>query len=76
MALLWRLGAVSCASSVGLGAIGAHKLKHQDEEWREIWRTASRYHQFGSVALVASAAVPSRRARWRSIANGTDLAWF
>ena len=60
--VFYRIGALSGASSIGLGAIGAHKLKNRDQEWKDIWTIASRYHQFGSLALIAtaSASIPTR----------------
>ena len=61
--LLYRLGAFSCASSIGLGAVGAHKLGKRDPEWISIWTTSNRYHQFGSVALLALPALSSPRAK-------------
>ena len=63
MSFYYRLGALSCASSVGLGAIGAHKLGKRPDEWKQIWTTSNRYHQFGSVALLALPAIKSRRAK-------------
>ena len=41
---------------------GAHKLKGV-EEYRNIWKTAVQYHQFGTVSLLACSVVPSPRAR-------------
>ena len=49
-------------SSVAAGAYGAHGLK-VSEEYKTIWRTAVQYHQFAAVSLLATAAVPSARAR-------------
>ena len=62
MSWWYRIGALSCASSVGLGAIGAHKLGKRPEEWKSIWRVSNSYQQFGSLSLVALPALKSKRA--------------
>lgn len=53
MSFFSRLGALSCASSVGLGAVGAHALGTRPEEWQRIWTVSNRYQQFGSLALLS-----------------------
>ena len=58
-----RIGALSCASSIGLGAIGAHKLGKRSDEWKSIWTMSNRYHQFGSLALLALPTLKSKRTR-------------
>ncbi len=52
-----RIGAVSAALAVGLGAFGAHGLRDSlTPERLDVWRTAAHYHLVHSVALVAIAA--------------------
>merc|ERR1712166_499893 len=43
-----RLAGLSGAASIGLGAVGAHKLKDQPDKYKNIWKTSVQYHQFGS----------------------------
>jgi len=71
MTWLSRLGALSCASSVGLGAIGAHKLGKRPEEWRQIWTVSNRYQQFGSLAVLAIPALG--RSQRASLIGGVCL---
>ena len=61
---MWQVRAAGVlgASSVAAGAYGAHGLKVEDE-YKTIWRAAVQYHQFAAVSLLATAAVPSARAR-------------
>merc|ERR1712166_359729 len=71
-----RLAGLSGAASIGLGAVGAHKLKDQPDKYKNIWKTSVQYHQFGTVALLGCASVPSARARMVGgvgIAAGTAL---
>ena len=61
---MWQVRAAGLlgGSSVAAGAYGAHGLK-VEEMYKTIWRTAVQYHQFSAVSLLATAAVPSARAR-------------
>mmetsp|Transcript_25325 Transcript_25325/g.76053 ORF Transcript_25325/g.76053 Transcript_25325/m.76053 type:complete len:112 (+) Transcript_25325:175-510(+) len=61
---MWQIRAAGLlgASSVGLGAVGAHALKCENE-YREIWFRANHYHQIHALALLGTAFVPSARAR-------------
>lgn len=55
MASFWtRVGALSGACAVGLGAFGAHGLKNHvtDDKMMEAWKTASSYHLAHSLAIV------------------------
>lgn len=55
-----RIGAVSAALAVGLGAFGAHGLRDTlSPERMDVWRTAAHYHLVHSVAIVAIAAAAS-----------------
>lgn len=59
----WKVGAVSGALAVGLGAFGAHGLQKAphviaDPKLLETWKTASQYHLVHSVAMLAAAAHP------------------
>lgn len=49
----FKLGCLSGATAVALGAFGAHALRSRVQEPRllETWDTASRYHFFHSIAL-------------------------
>ena len=57
-----RVAGLLGGSSVAAGAYGAHGLK-VSEEYKTIWRTAVQYHQVHALALLATAAIPSARAR-------------
>ena len=61
---MWQIRAAGLlgASSVGLGAVGAHALK-ADDEFKTIWFRANHYHQLHAAALLGVAVVPSARAR-------------
>jgi len=65
-----KLAGLSGAASIGLGAVGAHALKDQEEKYRNIWKTSVQYHQFGTLGLLGCAAIPSARAR---LAAGVGL---
>merc|ERR1711879_684487 len=53
--LMFRVAAISGASSVGLGAYGAHKIKLDTDEYRwEVYQTANRYHQINSMMMLFS----------------------
>jgi len=62
---MWQVRAAGLlgAASVGAGAYGAHGLVSHDDEYRAIWKTAVQYHQVHALALLATAAIPSARAR-------------
>lgn len=58
MTSLWlRVAALSGASAVGLGAIGAHVLpkKGRSTEIVEVFNTGARYHLLHSIILASSA---------------------
>ena len=67
---MWQVRAAGLlgAASVGAGAYGAHGLVSHDDEYRAIWKTAVQYHQVHALALLATAAIPSARARAASSA--------
>ena len=46
-------------------------MKDQPDKYKNIWKTSVQYHQFGSLALLGCAAVPSARAR---LVGGIGLA--
>jgi uncharacterized membrane protein YgdD (TMEM256/DUF423 family) len=57
--LFWKIGAISGASAVLLGAFGAHGLqKHLEHNPKAIanWQTAANYHLIHSGALLIAAA--------------------
>lgn len=56
----WRIGGVSGALAVVLGAFGAHGLKATvtDPHLLEVWDTGARYHLVHAVALCVLAAHP------------------
>ena len=62
---MWQVRAAGLlgAASVGAGAYGAHGLVSHDDEYRAIWKTAVQYHQVHALALLATVAIPSARAR-------------
>lgn len=57
--LFVRIGALSAASAVGLGAFGAHGLKtylagnDRMDYYLDVWKTASNYHLIHSLAIIA-----------------------
>ena len=62
-AAMWRVGALSGASSVLLGAFGAHALKSKLGEGSPLlatWATASHYHlaHSGAILIAAGAKQP------------------
>ena len=63
MAWQQRVAGLLGASSIGAGAFGAHGMAGRSEEYRAIWKTAVQYHQVHALALLATASVPSLRAR-------------
>lgn len=55
---MFRLAALSGASSVGLGAYGAHKVKLNTDEYRwEVFQTANKYHMANSTMLIITSCV-------------------
>ena len=58
-----RLAGLSGAASVAAGAAGAHAMAHKDDDWVAVWKTAVQYHQIHTLALLGTAAVPSKKAR-------------
>ncbi|TMW59538.1 hypothetical protein Poli38472_004607 [Pythium oligandrum] len=52
----WKLGAVSGATAVALGAFGAHGLQTRvkDPKMLKNWETAAHYHLIHSVVLLAA----------------------
>ncbi len=58
----WRIGGVSGALAVMLGAFGAHGLKGvvTDPHLLEVWDTGARYHLVHAVALLLVAVHPRR----------------
>mmetsp|Transcript_14828 Transcript_14828/g.22319 ORF Transcript_14828/g.22319 Transcript_14828/m.22319 type:complete len:116 (+) Transcript_14828:53-400(+) len=46
---------LSGAVAIGLGAYGAHGIKHMNESYRDTWKIASLYHLVHSVALAGVA---------------------
>jgi uncharacterized membrane protein YgdD (TMEM256/DUF423 family) len=66
--LSWLAG-ITGASAVMLGAFGAHALRSVlDPAGRELWHTASQYHFWHALALVAVCLAPDGRGR--RIASG------
>ena len=56
-ATTWRVGALSGAAAVLLGAFGAHALRARvTAELLKTWETAAAYHLVHSVALLAAGA--------------------
>merc|ERR1712110_97459 len=56
--LMFRIAAISGASSVGLAAYGAHKIKLETDEYRwEVYQTANRYHLANSTMLLVSSCI-------------------
>eukprot|EP00695_Tsukubamonas_globosa_P000074 TRINITY_DN1059_c0_g1_i1.p2 TRINITY_DN1059_c0_g1~~TRINITY_DN1059_c0_g1_i1.p2 ORF type:complete len:140 (-),score=44.88 TRINITY_DN1059_c0_g1_i1:48-410(-) len=53
-ALWWKIGAISGALAVGLGAFGAHGLqkKVKDPKMLQNWNTAAHYHLVHSLAIM------------------------
>ena len=74
--MLHRIGALSAGTAVALGAVGAHKLKDREEQWREIWAVANRYHMYGSLAMIASAGIPSKGAKIFGLGVGAGTLLF
>ncbi|KAK4233350.1 hypothetical protein C8A03DRAFT_19564 [Achaetomium macrosporum] len=58
--LLWKIGAVYGATSVALGAFGAHGLKKHITEPQKLanWSTAAQYQLIHSVALLVASNNP------------------
>jgi uncharacterized membrane protein YgdD (TMEM256/DUF423 family) len=56
----WRLGCLSAASAVGLGAFGAHGLRNRiaDPRLLKYWETAVTYHFIHSWGLIFVALSP------------------
>ncbi|EFA75881.1 hypothetical protein PPL_10453 [Heterostelium album PN500] len=50
----WKIGGLSAASAVGLGAFGSHGLKKKvsDPVKLDYWKTASHYHLLHSIAIM------------------------
>lgn len=61
-ALWWKVGAVSGAAAVALGAFGAHGLQKRvnDPKLLATWSTAASYHLVHSVALLVASSQRSR----------------
>ena len=56
--LMFRIACLSGASSVGLGAYGAHKVKLETDEYRwEVFQTANKYHMANSTMLLIGSCV-------------------
>ena len=55
-----RIAALSGAASIGLGAVGSHKIKHQVDEYSfSCFETANRYHMIHSgMTYVAATIAP------------------
>jgi uncharacterized membrane protein YgdD (TMEM256/DUF423 family) len=54
--MIWTgIAGLSGASSIALGAIGAHALKSKTEAMRETWRIGSTYHLIHSCVLALAA---------------------
>ena len=61
----WRVGALSGALGVAMGAFGAHALKERPgitPRMLEVWETANRYHLLHSFALLMVPMAPGARA--------------
>lgn len=52
---MMRLAGVSGALAVGLGAYGAHGLKHLPPTYADVYKTASLYHLLHSGVMLSSA---------------------
>ncbi|KAG5176234.1 hypothetical protein JKP88DRAFT_203142 [Tribonema minus] len=62
--MVWHVvAALSGASGVGLGAIGAHRLKNKTEKEKNDWNTATRYQLIHSLALAVLPAYQRSNAR-------------
>ncbi|KAK4184210.1 hypothetical protein QBC35DRAFT_517722 [Podospora australis] len=60
MSFFWKVGAVSGAMSVALGAFGAHGLKKKISDPTKLgnWQTAAHYHMIHSVAILLASGNP------------------
>ncbi|XP_054798346.1 uncharacterized protein LOC129303216 [Prosopis cineraria] len=49
-----KIAAISGVSALGFGTYGAHYLKPENPDFKNVWNTASLYHLVHTVALVAA----------------------
>eukprot|EP00002_Diphylleia_rotans_P019969 TRINITY_DN3869_c0_g1_i1.p1 TRINITY_DN3869_c0_g1~~TRINITY_DN3869_c0_g1_i1.p1 ORF type:complete len:115 (+),score=11.47 TRINITY_DN3869_c0_g1_i1:71-415(+) len=72
---MWRIGCVSGASSVALGAFGAHGFRHRTSDATRIatWQTAAHYHLAHSLALALAASARPTTAAPALFASGIVL---
>ena len=80
-ATMWRVGALSGASSVLLGAFGAHALKARLGEGSPLlatWATAAQYHLVHSGAILIAAGAARQHQQLRPAGGGpaTAAAFF
>uniref|UniRef100_A0AAV1TIQ5 DUF423-domain-containing protein n=1 Tax=Peronospora matthiolae TaxID=2874970 RepID=A0AAV1TIQ5_9STRA len=71
----WKVGAMTGASGVMLGAFGAHALKNRvkDPELLKSWSTAAYYQLIHSVVLLAAPMCRHPKLAGRLISTGTML---
>eukprot|EP01094_Clydonella_sp_ATCC50884_P022859 TRINITY_DN5344_c0_g1_i1.p1 TRINITY_DN5344_c0_g1~~TRINITY_DN5344_c0_g1_i1.p1 ORF type:complete len:138 (-),score=19.83 TRINITY_DN5344_c0_g1_i1:221-583(-) len=74
-----RVGCVSAAASVALGAFGAHALKDIDPALKKTWETAAAYHMYHSLGLLLAAAIArpaSSAAHWSLLLFAAGILLF